>query len=255
MSMTALVPHLDTRSALFLDFDGTLVDIAPAPDRVVVEPGLVAALGRLAACMGGALGIVSGRPIAEVDRWLSPLVLPVAGIHGAERRAADGRVRRIALGALDEVAAAAERVAARHPGIRVERKGVAVALHYRLAPEHEAQCLAAMADAVARDPGLHLMRGKMVVEVLPNGVSKGHAIDAFLAEPPFAGRRPVFLGDDVTDEHGFAAVQRLGGQAVKIGAGDTVAALRLASPEHVRRWLHDACLVLCKGKNNHVAPA
>src|SRR5688572_16515775 len=233
MSMTALVPHLDTRSALFLDFDGTLVDIAPAPDRVVVEPGLVDALGSLAHCMGGALGIVSGRPIAEVDRWLHPLVLPVAGIHGAERRRADGSLERIALAGLGEVAAAAERVAAQHPGLRVERKGVAVALHYRLAPEQEAQCLAAMADAVSRDPSLHLMRGKMVVEVLPNGVSKGHAIDAFLAEPPFAGRRPVFLGDDVTDEHGFAAVQRLGGQAVKVGPGETVAALRLGAPDNV----------------------
>jgi trehalose 6-phosphate phosphatase len=99
------------------------------------------------------------------------------------------------------------------------------------------------------------MRGKMVVEVLPNGVSKGHAIDAFLAEPPFAGRRPVFLGDDVTDEHGFAAVQRLGGQAVKVGPGETVAALHLGAPDNVRRWLHDACHVLCKGKNNHVEPA
>lgn len=255
MFMTALVPRLDSASALFLDFDGTLVDIAPAPDRVVVEPGLVASLGSLARCMGGALGIVSGRPIAEVDRWLAPLQLPVAGIHGAERRSADGAVRRIALSGLDAVAEAAERVATLHPGLRVERKGVAVALHYRLAPQHEADCLAAMADAVSRDPGLHLMRGKMVVEVLPNGVSKGHAIDAFLAEPPFAGRRPVFLGDDVTDEHGFAAVQRLGGEAVKVGPGDTIAALRLGSPDNVRRWLHDACHLLCKGNNHHVASA
>jgi trehalose 6-phosphate phosphatase len=135
----------------------------------------------------------------------------------------------------------------------VERKRVAVALHYRQAPELESMCLAAMADAITREPSLHMLRGKMVVEVLPGGVSKGHAIQAFLREPPFAGRRAVFVGDDVTDESGFALVQRSGGIAVKVGEGDSVARHRLGSSAGVRRWLL-AASNMDQGTTNHAQP-
>jgi len=252
--MTFAAPHLDGRSALFLDFDGTLVDIATTPERVVVEPELVDTLGRVRDRLEGALALVSGRPIASIDRWIAPLVLPVAGIHGAERRRADGLIERLPLVPLDAVADLAERLAALHPGLRVERKGLSVALHYRQAPEFEATCLAAMSDAVTREPSLHLLRGKKVVEVLPHGVSKGQAIEAFLRESPFAGRRPLFIGDDITDEDGFAVVQRAGGVSIKVGEGDSVAAYRLGSAAGVRRWLYAAANAQ-EGEPHHAASA
>ena len=232
-------PPLADDLALFLDFDGSLVDLAPSPDRIVVDPDLTGALVALCRRLGGALAIVSGRPLDDLDRWLSPLRLAAAGIHGAERRRADGQVIRLPTGELDQVTRVAEALAAAHPGLLVERKGLAVALHYRLAPACEAMCRDAMVEAVEHAPGLHLLHGKMVLEVLPRGVSKGHAIEQFLAEPPFAGRRPLFLGDDVTDEAGFEAVQRLGGLAVKVGAGHSVARLRVDGAPDVRRWLID----------------
>lgn len=252
--MSFAAPHLDGHSALFLDFDGTLVDIAASPERVIVEPALVDTLGQLHHRLEGALALVSGRPIEEIDRWIAPLVLPVAGIHGAERRRADGYIERLVTVPLDAVAELAEQLAALHPGLRVERKGLAVALHYRQAPEFEAVCLAAMSDAVTREPSLHLLHGKKVVEVLPNGVSKGHAIEAFLREAPFAGRRPLFIGDDVTDEDGFAAVQRIGGISIKVGEGDSVAAYRLGSAAGVRHWLA-AAAAANKGEQHHATSA
>jgi len=231
-------PDLDSRCALFLDFDGTLVDIAPTPDAVVVPPGLTDALGRLSRWLDGAIALISGRPISQLDRWLAPLALPAAGVHGAERRRADGVVERRALPELDAVAHVAQALAMAHPGLLVERKTCAVALHYRGAPQCEALCRAAMQDVAARQPALHLMNGKMVIEVLPRGVSKGHAVEQFMGEAPFEGRRPVFVGDDVTDEAGFEAVQRAGGVAVRVGRGPSVAAHGLASPQAVLRWLN-----------------
>jgi trehalose 6-phosphate phosphatase len=230
-------PILDPGCALFLDFDGTLVDIAPTPDAVVVPPGLTDALVRLAQRLHGAVALISGRPLAQLDQFLAPLRLPAAGIHGAERRRPDGIVERRALAELDAVADVAQRLAADRPGLLVERKPCAVALHYRGAPECEALCRDAMQEVVARQPALHAIHGKMVIEVLPAGVSKGHAVEQFLLELPFAGRRPVFIGDDVTDEDGFAAVLRAGGVAVRVGSGPTVATHGLSSPQAVRRWL------------------
>lgn len=227
----------DANAALFLDFDGTLVDIAPQPDGICVPAGLVDTLQRVARGLKGALAVVSGRPIAEIDRWLTPLVLPVAGIHGAERRRVDGQIERPVRASMDIIVRVVEALARRHPGLRVENKGVSVALHYRRAPECEALCLATLTQAVQNVPGLQLLHGKMVAEVLPAGIDKGQAIAAFLREPPFGGRRPVFVGDDVTDEAGFTMVQQLGGTAVKIGPGDSAAALRLPSAQALRDWL------------------
>lgn len=225
---------LSPSCALFLDFDGTLVDIAPDPGAVVVPSSLVPTLTALQDYLGGAVAVVSGRPIREIDSFLAPLRLPVAGVHGAERRAADGALDHLPGRPLEIVEATADALAARHPGLLVEHKATSVALHYRQAPELEGACIEAMQEAVARSPGLGLLRGKMVVEAKPCGASKGSAIEAYLNEPPFAGRTPVFIGDDVTDEAGFEVVQRLGGLGVKVGEGATVAWQRLADPGALR---------------------
>ncbi len=231
------VDLLHPSSALFLDFDGTLVDFALQPESVVVPPGLVGTLQALSDYLDGAVALISGRPIEQIDRYLHPLRLPVAGVHGAERRSGDGDVTLLAIHPLQIVERAAAALAARHPRLQVELKRGSLALHYRQAPELEALCLHTMEEAVAASSGLTLLRGKMVVEAKPHCVTKGNAIEAFLLELPFAGRTPVFVGDDLTDEAGFAAVQRLHGLAVKVGEGATVARHRLASPAALREQL------------------
>jgi trehalose 6-phosphate phosphatase len=235
-----LVDLLRTPCALFLDFDGTLVDIAPEPDAVRVAPGLPAILQALQQRLGGALAVVSGRPIHQLDDFLHPLNLPAAGVHGAERRAADGQVVLLPTLPLQHVQDAAEALVRQYPALLVENKRGSVALHYRQAPELEALCLQAMRAAVAQSEGLTLLHGKMVAEAKPLAISKGHAIAAFLQEPPFLGRTPVFFGDDVTDEAGFAVVQAGGGVGVKVGAGPTVAQHRMVNPGAVVAALEQA---------------
>lgn len=224
-------------SAVFLDFDGTLVDLAPTPDGVRVAPGVIEALALLAERHGGALAVISGRPVAQIDAMLAPLTLPVAGVHGVERRGADGQLHVAATPDVAPVLARARALAAMYPGLLVEQKRGAVALHYRLAPELEPLCLQEMTAAVQACPGVLLLHGKMVVEAKPAATDKGGAIAAFMRENPFAGRRPVFAGDDTTDEAGFAFVQQAGGQGVKVGGGPSAATLRLASPGALRAAL------------------
>lgn len=226
--------------ALFLDFDGTLVDLAPQPEDVIIPSGLVGTLDELVRYLDGALALISGRPIEQIDAFLHPLRLPVAGVHGAERRDAGGALSLMSTHPLQLVEQAANALAALDPRLRVETKRGSVALHYRQAPELEAQCLHAMQAAVEQSPGLTLLRGKMVVEAKPGGASKGHAIEAFLQEPPFAGRMPVFVGDDFTDEVGFSTVQRMRGLGVKVGEGASVAWHRVASPGMLRYELQQA---------------
>ncbi|MCJ0764668.1 trehalose-phosphatase [Variovorax terrae] len=228
--------------ALFLDFDGTLVDLAPQPEAVRVPAGLVDSLEALAGYLDGALAVISGRPIAQIDAYLFPLRLPAAGVHGAERRGADGALALLPTVPLERVEQAARALAQSYPALRVEFKRGSVALHYRQAPALENLCLEALQAAVADSPGLTLLRGKMVVEAKPGGASKGLAIEAFLREPPFAGRTPVFAGDDLTDEVGFSTVQRLGGLGVKIGSGASVAWHRLGSAAALRHELAQAAL-------------
>jgi trehalose 6-phosphate phosphatase len=232
-----LVETLYPSCALFLDFDGTMVDIAPHPNAVHVPEPLIEALREVHAWLGGAVAVISGRPIEQIDDFLDPLRVPVAGVHGAERRLADGTVALVATHPLDLVEKAARELAARLPGLLVETKRGSVALHYRQAPENEELCLRTMESAVQASPGLTLQKGKMVVEAKPGGASKGRAIEAFLQEPPFAGRTPVFIGDDITDEAGFSTVQRLGGLGIKVGAGHTVAWRRIPDPAALRREL------------------
>ena len=232
------LPPLDwRRCALFLDFDGTLVDLAPHPQAVHLAPPLRAALTALRTQLGGALAIISGRPVAEIDRYLAPLVLPVAGVHGMERRDADGQWWRGPAPALAPVHAAMQALSARFPGVWVEEKYGALALHYRQAPQAGPAAVAGLRAALAQQPGLLLMEGKMVVEVKAAAIDKGSAIRDFCAVPPCQGRQPVFIGDDTTDEAGFAWVQAQGGVAIKVGEGATVAAHRIASAAALRQAL------------------
>jgi trehalose 6-phosphate phosphatase len=248
LCLGVLRPALPDRgAALFLDFDGTLVDLAPQPDAVSVHPALPDLLTRLRAALDGALSIVSGRPVDEIDHQLAPLVLCVAGVHGVERRGADGSVRRIELTNLDDAAARVDALCRRHPALRAEHKRGALALHYRQAPELEAECLEVMTQALARCSGMALLHGKMVLEMKPAHANKGAAVREFLDEAPFRSRRPWYFGDDVTDESAFEVVQSLGGVAVKVGEGGSSAAHRLDDPAAVRSWLAQATAALERG--------
>ncbi len=233
-------------TAVFLDFDGTLVDLAPTPDGVRLEPGVVEALALLAERHGGALALISGRPVAQIDAMLAPLSLPVAGVHGVERRGADGALHVAPTRDVSPVLACAQSLARRHPGLLVEQKRGAVALHYRLGAALEQRCLREMTAGVQACPGILLWHGKMVLEAKPAATDKGGAIAAFMGEAPFAGRRPVFAGDDTTDEAGFAYVQQVGGQGVKVGSGPSAATLRLDSPGALRTALLAAAVAPLK---------
>lgn len=227
-------------SALFLDFDGTMVDIAPQPSAVHVPQPLIIVLQDLLDYLQGAIAVISGRPIAQIDSFLSPLRLPVAGVHGAERRGVDGHIHLLNTQPMDPVEEAACLLAAQNPGLLVENKRGSLALHYRQRPELEDLCVRTMQQAVDESPGITLLRGKMVVEAKPGGASKGCAIVDFLEEQPFRGRTPVFIGDDVTDEAGFSTVQRLGGLGIKVGDGATCAWRRLPDPQALRQELEAA---------------
>lgn len=238
--MITLPALLTKKSALFLDFDGTLAELASRPDAIVVEGDLLPLLQRLHDQLGCALAIVTGRAQADIEPYLAPLQLPAAFEHGAIRRNAQHQLTVAETPGLDVVLAAAQELAARHSDLLVERKRSSMALHFRLAPHLEAECLRIMEDAVKQVPGLQLLRGKAVLEAKSSQVGKGRAIEAFMAEPPFAGRNPVFAGDDVTDEPGFETVQRLGGSGIKVGAGDSVARHRVSDPQALRQWLHQS---------------
>jgi trehalose 6-phosphate phosphatase len=221
---------LPDRIAIFTDFDGTLVDIAPTPDAVAPPAGLAEELEALSEAVHGAFAIVTGRPLASIDHFLAPASLPVAGSHGAERRRADGSLDTPDV-SLGEAAAAIARALAplglEHRALIIESKPAGVALHYRQAPELAELCLNAMTKLVAAHPDFMVLRGKMVIEARPRRFSKGEAMRAFMQESPFVGRMPLFIGDDVTDEDGFVAAQAMGGVGLKLGAGDTVARLRI----------------------------
>ena len=236
-------PVSDRPIALFLDFDGTLVDIAPRPDEVVVSEALRALLESLCVALDGALAVVSGRQLKDLLQYLAPLTVPAAGSHGLEYQLPGGQhlsTRDVHLP--DAAWQDLEALVASHPALLLEHKGHGAAVHFRQAPElgdMVASRLQVLRDRHA--PDFMLQAGKMVWELRPQGVSKGSAIERFMQVPPFAGRLPVFVGDDVTDEDGFRAAIELGGWAIYVGeAADTTAA-RMALPDvaAVRRWLHE----------------
>ena len=238
--MTPL-PRFDPNWALFLDFDGTLADIADTPERVEVEARLRPSLGGVHEALDGAVAIISGRPIAEIDAFLDPLVLPVAGLHGLERRTAAGSIVRAAAanGLFDEARRRLTALVDANPGVWVEDKSLTLVVHYRAAPHVAEACRRAAEEAVRHARGaLHVLEGKMVFEIKPTGVDKGAAIAAYLTEPPFAGRTAVFVGDDSSDEDGFATVNHMGGHTVRVGDGTwTAARERVPAVADVLGWL------------------
>lgn len=229
--------------ALFLDFDGTLVEIAPSPEDVRLDRRVAPALEALRTGLGGALALVSGRPIAFLDEMLTPHSFDIAGLHGAQIRV-DGEIRSQsdAPENMREALRDLVRFANSHVGIIVEDKRISVALHWRLAPSLEEEALALMRRIAARlGPGMRLQEGKAVAELVPAGASKGSAVAWLMATPAYAGRRPVFIGDDITDEDGFEAVNAMGGVSVRIGTDrESHATFRLASPTALRHILLEA---------------
>ena len=206
--------------AVFMDLDGTLVEIAAAPDKVEVSPDMVAAVSGLKTALRGAVALVSGRPLAELDQLMAPLKLPAAGLHGLERRGPDGILARDDKqeARLDVARRELTAFAGAHPGVVVEDKRLAIAVHYRAAPQLAKRALHLARSLVdAHDGHLGLVPGKMVVEIKSKHTNKGAVVDDFMSQAPFRGRIPVFIGDDVTDEDGFKAVNRMGGQSIRVG--------------------------------------
>lgn len=234
-------PPLSRRDALFLDFDGTLVEIAATPERIEVAANLPDLLQRVAAQLDGALAVISGRPLDELARFLAGYTGAAAGNHGLEWRSAAGIVHRPSPDpSLDLIRPAVRHFAATTPGATVEDKGLAIAIHYRGQPELVDACRQVAEEAVRLSQNrLVMLVGKMVIEIRPQAANKGHAAQAFLTEPEFHGRRPIFIGDDRTDEDGFVAVNQLGGFAVHVGDGGSRARYRLDGVAAVIHWLED----------------
>jgi len=227
--------------AIFLDIDGTLLEIAEHPDLVNPTPRLIELLARLYDVIGGAIALISGRPIADIDKLFGPLQVPVAGLHGLERRDAAGKLHRYNFNdfQITKIKEKLTEFARENSGIFVEDKGPAVALHFRGAPELEAR----IEDHIRQltpllEPDFQVVSGKMVFEIKPLGSNKGTAISAFMQELPFEGRQPVFVGDDVTDEDGFEVVNRLGGHSIGVGITTmTLAQWHLDDVSEVLIWL------------------
>jgi trehalose 6-phosphate phosphatase len=226
--------------ALFLDFDGTLVEIATRPGDVAPSKGLIDLLEGLDRALGGAVAIVTGRSIADLDGFLAPATFVAAGLHGAEYRTSRAEIARPVATPIDPVLIAAVcRLEEILPGVRVEAKGATISVHWREAPGVE-RPLAAELDRILRDGPSHLeiSRGRKVFEICPRHVSKGAAIDVLTGLAAFRGRRPIMIGDDVSDESAFVAAERLGGIGFRV-RGETFGRdiADFASPRQVREWL------------------
>jgi trehalose 6-phosphate phosphatase len=237
--MTPALPAPALDWCLFLDIDGTLIELNDTPSRTDADPEIKPLLRAVAERLGGALALVSGRTISSLDGLFAPLKLPAAGLHGVERRKASGAIHGASFvdAQLDRARAAIKNLIEAHPGTLLEDKGRIIAVHFRMAPQHEAAIVKAMID-IAKPLGsnYHIQNGNMVLEIKPRGFSKATAIEAFMKEPPFSGRRPVFVGDDLTDQDGFAVVEARDG--ISIGVGDRVRGqFRLNDVAAVRDWL------------------
>jgi trehalose 6-phosphate phosphatase len=232
-------PPLPQTACVFLDVDGTLLELTDTPFATYADDDLKSLLGRVALRLHGALALVSGRSIEYLDALFAPLNLPIAGLHGVERRSASGKLERggIDPSHLDRARATLGALVAGHPGTLLEDKGRTVAVHFRLAPHAEAVVRQSVTGILGQlGAGYHAQDGNMMIEIKPRGFSKGAAIGAFMREAPFAGRVPVFLGDDLTDLDGFSVVESHGG--ISIGVGERVKGkYQLEGPTAVRAWL------------------
>lgn len=224
-------------AAIFLDFDGTLVEIAPGPDAIVPRAGLADALRGLSARLGGRLAVISGRAIADMERHVGRLEIAAAGSHGTDIRTASGETLGERPAGLSESISTALRGFAEREGLSYEAKPHGGALHYRAAPDG-GEAANAFAKALADEHGWQVQGGKDVVELVAQGASKGRAVDLFMACAPFAGTRPFFIGDDLTDEAGFRACEAHGGAGIIVGTREpTAASYRLEGVADVYSWL------------------
>ena len=243
---SARPPMLKPDNALFLDFDGTIVAFAQQPDGVTIDAGLPELLARARESLDGALAIVTGRTLEQLDAFLGPPRHAAAGLHGLEWRLATGKTHRFGnpVGARRIVESLRERFGADRRLV-IEDKGASVALHYRQAPARAEECMAALRELAAA-PDFEVLLGHFVVEARPRGAHKGAALEAFARHAPFAGRRPVYVGDDRTDEDGFRAALVLGGHGVKVGPEPTEARYRVASVAAVQAWLAQSLAALAQ---------
>lgn len=241
-------PLLQPDSALFLDFDGTLAEFAQHPDGVTIDAGLPALLGELRVRLDGAVALVTGRTLAGLDAIAGlPQQQAGAGLHGLELRFQTGQtVSSANRNGASDVARALRKRFSHDPRLIVEDKGAVVALHWRQAPERAEECIAAMKEA-ASSPEFEILRGHALIEARPRGTNKGAAVNALAGHGSFAGRRPIFVGDDVTDEDGFRAAALLGGYGVKVGPGATAARYRMAGVDEVHAWLAESLESLADG--------
>ena len=237
-----MLPLLAPNAALFLDIDGTLIDFVPRPEDACVPPTLLDTIAALRRSLNGALAVVSGRKLADIDRLFSPLALAAAGQHGAEARLTASGKPQVFAAPQAALASVSDRLApflAAHPRIRVERKGLSTAFHYRDAVEAGPALRAELEQAVAPvAAALNLLDSHLCYDVRAHNADKGKAVERFMAVAPFAGRVPVYVGDDWTDEDGFKAVLAVQGRAVRVGASrETLATERLSDPAALQQWL------------------
>lgn len=252
-------PDLAADNALFLDVDGTLLDFADSPSQVQVPAQLLDAIACLQQCLGGALALVSGRPLAQLDALFAPLHLPAAGMHGHQLRNGTNActLDTPADAWLDSVRVAAGALARQHHGLLVEDKGSGLALHWRRNPALGPRVIAFAREQLhaahgmnppdAALPGYRLQPGDHVIEFVPATSDKGRALQQLMTQPPFAQRRPLCVGDDLTDEYAFAAAHALGGSSVLVGQRQpTVAQWQLADPAAVHAWLQHSAAALSR---------
>lgn len=225
--------------ALFLDVDGTLLDLASSPDGVHVPAGLIDDLQRVHTALGGALALVSGRRVETLATLFEPLQLPAIGLHGLQR--SNGGHEHAPPHQLPSVLAAARDLARKYPGALIEDKGITIALHWRNAPAAEEPLHEFASSALIDLPGYRLQSGRDVLELRPDGHDKGDAIAELMGTEVFRERIPVFIGDDLTDEHGFDVVNARHGLSVLVGTRTGSAATHgLHDPAATRAWLHAA---------------
>ena len=236
----SVLPALDwSRDALLLDVDGTIIDIAPTPEAVVVPESLKLSLSRVRERLGGALALISGRTLAAIDELFVPLKFTAAGAHAAELRLdPDGEVKRCGVPLTPVEKAAFAAVTKLDPRLRIEDKVYTLAVHYRNALEFEDQVIALMREQVTKlREDLRILCGKAVVEVKTRGFNKGTGLRQIMEHPPFRGRRPIFFGDDVTDEDALAVVPEFSGLGISVGRLLPGAGFQVSSPQAVRLWL------------------
>lgn len=248
------LPGVDDRWALFLDVDGTLLDFSDRPDQVCVDSRLRELVEDLYGALDGALALVSGRSLDDLDDLFGHPPWAMAGLHGLELRCADGRYRGVHIGASRRslVRDIANTVAAGLPGVLMEDKGMAVALHCRTSPQQFERLREQVQRVLPSLAGYEMQPGNMVIELKPEGMDKGSAVATLMSAWPFRGRQPVYVGDDLTDEHGFATANLESGLSIRVGSREpSLARYSLPEPAAARAWLFRVLHALKHGALSH----